>query len=105
MKTLNRLAAVFLAAAFAFAGALPAGAVAVTDLPTPDRVFYRETAGDIAIDELTAVYDLVDVAPAKSSMTLTVKNSRTLNPISNASYSLYQGTQAIQNGLTTDKSG
>lgn len=103
MKKMNRLAAVFLAAAFAFAGALPAGAVA--DLPTPDRVFYRETAGDIAIDELTAVYDLVDVAPAKSSMTLTVKNSRTLNPISNASYSLYQGTQAIQNGLTTDKSG
>ena len=50
MKKMNRLAAVFLAAAFAFAGALPAGAVAVTDLPIPDRVFYRETAGDIAID-------------------------------------------------------
>lgn len=105
MKKMNRLAAVFLAAAFAFTGALPAGAVVVTDLPTPDRVFYRETAGDIAADELTAVYDLVDIIPAKSSMTLTVKNSRTLNPISNESYTLYQGTQAIQNGLTTDKSG
>lgn len=46
MKKLNRLAAVILAAAFAFASALPAGAVVVTDTPTPDRVYFRETAGD-----------------------------------------------------------
>lgn len=105
MKKLNRLAAVFLAAAFAFAGALPAGALTFTDIPTPEKVYYRETAGDIAVDEVTAVYDLVDIIPSKSSMTLTVKNSRTLNPISNASYTLYKGTQAIQSGLTTDKSG
>ena len=46
MKKLNQLAAVVLAAAFVFAGALPAGAVVVTDLPIPDRVFYRETPGE-----------------------------------------------------------
>lgn len=46
MKNMNRLAAVLLAAAFAFAGALPAGAVVVTDAPTPDRVYFRETVGD-----------------------------------------------------------
>ncbi|WP_322198816.1 SpaA isopeptide-forming pilin-related protein [Acutalibacter intestini] len=158
MKKLNRLAAVFLAAAFAFAGALPAGAVVVTDAPTPDRVFYRETAGDtfsgefgldkeitnveagedpaftISFEKNTlkfdslytsteqtvkmvcgeetvenklglAVYDPVDVAPAKDSVTLTVKNSRTLKPVSNAAYTLYKGTSAVKSGLTTDKAG
>ncbi len=158
MKILNRLAAVFLAAAFAFAGALPAGAVVVTDLPTPDRVYFRETAGgtfsgEFAVDkEITnveagqdpaftisfagntlkfdslyastvqtvklvcgeetlekklglAVYDPVDVAPAKGSVTLTVKNSRTLKPIPNAAYTLYKGTASIKTGLSTDKAG
>lgn len=158
MKTLNRLAAVFLAAAFAFAGALPAGAVVVTDLPAPDRIYFRETVGDtfsgeFAIDkDITnveagedpaftvsfegntlkfdslytsaeqavkvvcgeetvekrlglAVYDLVDVAPAKGSVTLTVKNSRTLKPIPNAAYTLYKGTASVKTGLTTDKAG
>ena len=46
MTKLNKLAAVFLAAAFAFAGALPAGAVTVADTPAPDRIYYRETAGE-----------------------------------------------------------
>ena len=158
MKKLNKLAAVFLAAAFTFASALPAGAVVVTDLPIPDRVFYRESAGDtfsgsFTIDkEITnveagedpaftisfegntlkfdslytstneavkvvcgeentekklalAVYDPVDVAPAKGSVTLTVKNSRTLKPVGNAAYTLYNGTATIKTGLTTDKAG
>ncbi len=158
MKTLNRLAAVFLAAAFAFASALPAGAVVVTDLPTPDRVYFRGTAGgtfsgEFSLDkEITnveagqdpaftlsfkgntlkfdslytsaeqavrvvcgeetvekklglAVYDPVDVAPAKGNVTLTVKNSRTLKPIPNAAYTLYKGTASVKTGLTTDKAG
>lgn len=158
MKKLKKLAAVVLAAAFAFTSALPAGAVVVTDLPIPDRVFYRETAGDtfsgeFAIDnEITnveagedpaftisfegntlkfdslytstdeavkvvcgeetvekkldlAVYDPVDVAPAKGSVTLTVKNSRTLKPVSNAAYTLYKGTAAVKSDLITNKSG
>ncbi len=158
MKTVNRLAAVALAAAFAFASALPAGAVVVTDAPTPDRVYFRETAGDtfsgsFAMDkEITnveagedpaftvsfegntlkfdslyasaeqtvklvcggetvekklglAVYDPVDVATAKGSVTLTVKNSRTLKPIPNAAYTLYKGTASVKTGLTTDKAG
>ncbi len=141
MKKLNKLAAVVLAAAFAFVGALPAGAVVVTDLPIPDQVFYRETAGDtfsgeFAIDKditnveagedpaftfsfdgntlkfdslyastdktitvvcgeentekrlALAVYDPVDISPVKGSVTLTVKNSRTLKPVSNAAYTL-----------------
>lgn len=46
MTKLNKLAAVFLAAAFALAGALPAGAVTVADTPAPDRIYYRETAGE-----------------------------------------------------------
>ena len=158
MKKLNRLAAVVLAAAFVFASALPAGAVVVTDLPIPDRVFYRETAGDTFSGEFTmdkeitnveagedpaftlsfkgntlqfdslyastiqtvklvcggeklekklrlAVYDPVDVAPSKGSVTLTVKNSRTLKPVANASYTLYKGTASVKAGLTTDKAG
>lgn len=158
MKKLNKLAAVILAAAFLFAGALPAGAVVVTELPIPDRVFYRETAGDtfsgefgldkeinnvkvgedpaftlsfegntLKFDSLytsteqtvkmvcgeetvekklgLAVYDPVDVAPAKGSVTLTVKNSRTLKPVDNAAYTLYKGTAAVKSGLTTDKAG
>lgn len=158
MKKLKKLAAVVLAAAFAFASALPAGAVVVTDLPIPDRVFYRETAGDTFSGEFTmdkeitnveagedpaftlsfkrntlkfdslytstdkaitvvcgeesmekrlalAVYDPVDIAPAKGSVTLTVKNSRTLKPIANAAYTLYKGTSSIKTGLTTDKAG
>ena len=158
MKKLNRLAAVFLAAAFTFASALPAGAVVVTDLPVPDRVFYRETAGEtfsgeFAIDkDITnveagedpaftlsfkgntlkfdslytstdeavkvvcgeetvekkpglAVYDPVDVASTKGSVTLTVKNSRTLKPVSNAAYTLYKGTAAVKSDLITNKSG
>lgn len=158
MKKLNKLAAVVLAAAFAFAGALPAGAVVVTDLPIPDRVFYRETAGDtfsgaftmdkeitnveagedpaftfsfegntLRFDSLytstdeavkvvcgeesiekkfaLAVYDPVDIIPAKGSVTLTVKNSRTLNPVGNAIYTLYKGTSSVKTGLTTDKAG
>ena len=139
MKKLKKLAAAVLAAAFAFASTLPAGAVVVTDAPTPDRVFYRETAGDTFSGEFTldkeitkveagedpaftlsfkgntlqfdslyastiqtvklvcggeklekklrlAVYDPVDVAPSKGSVTLTDKNSRTLKPVANASY-------------------
>ena len=158
MKKLNKLAAVFLAAAFAFASALPAGAVVVTDLPIPDRVFYRESAGDTFSGEFTmdkeitnveagddpaftlsfegntlkfdslytstdeavrvvcgeksmekklalAVYDSVDITPAKGSVTLTVKNSRTLKPVANAAYTLYRGTAAVKSGLTTDKAG
>lgn len=105
MKKLKKLAAVVLAAAFAFASALPAGAVVVTDAPTPDRVFYRETAGETVFSELDAVYDPVDVVQLKGSMTLTVKNSRTLKPVVNASYTLYKGTAAIKTGLTTDKAG
>lgn len=158
MKKLNQLAAVVLAAAFAFAGALPVGAVVVTDAPTPDRVFYRETAGETFSGEFTmdkeitnveagqdpafilsfekntlkfdslyastvqtvklvcsretvekklglAVYDPVDIAPAKGSVILTVKNSRTLKPVSNAAYTLYKGTAAVKSGLTTDKAG
>ncbi|MEY8312697.1 hypothetical protein AALA61_12050 [Oscillospiraceae bacterium 42-9] len=105
MKKLKKLAAVVLAAAFAFASALPAGAVVVTDAPTPDRVFYRETAGETVFSELDAVYDPVDVVQLKGSMTLTVKNSRTLKPVANASYTLYKGTAAIKTGLTTDKAG
>lgn len=46
MTKLNKLAAVFLAAAFAFTGALPAGAVTVAETPAPDRIYYRETAGE-----------------------------------------------------------
>ena len=53
MKKLKKLAAAVLAAAFAFASTLPAGAVVVTDAPTPDRVFYRETAGDTFSGEFT----------------------------------------------------
>ncbi|MDE6816791.1 MAG: hypothetical protein K2P71_12300 [Lachnospiraceae bacterium] len=158
MKKLNQLAAVVLAAVFVFASALPAGAVVVTDLPIPDRVFYRETpgetfSGEFAMDkEISeveagddpaftlsfqkntlkfdslyssteqaikvicgaetvdkklglAVYDPVDVAPAKGSVTLTVKNSRTLKPVSNAAYTLYKGTSVVKSGLTTDKAG
>ena len=158
MKKLKKLAAVVLAAAFAFASALPAGAVVVTDAPTPDRVFYRETAGETFSGEFTmdkeitnveagqdpafilsfekntlkfdslyastvqtvklvcsretvekklglAVYDPVDIAPAKGSVTVTVKNSRTLKPIPNAAYTLYKGTAAVKSGLTTDKAG
>lgn len=155
---IKKLAAVFLAAAFPLISALPAQAVVVTETSTPDRVFYRETAGDtfsgmfamdkeitnveagddpaftlsfegstLVFDKLMksveqtvkvacgdetlnqklalAVYDPVDVTPAKGSVTLTVKNSRTLKPISNASYALYQGTMTIKTGLNTDKAG
>ena len=158
MKKLNRLAAVVLAAAFAFVGALPAGAVVVTDLPIPDRVFYRESTGETFSGEFVmdkeiskveagedpaftlsfkgntlqfdslyssteqavkvvcgaetvdkklglAVYDPVDVAPAKGSVTLTVKNSRTLKPIANAAYTLYKGTSVVKSGLATDQAG
>lgn len=158
MKKLKKLAAAVLAAAFAFASTLPAGAVVVTDAPTPDRVFYRETAGDTFSGEFTldkeitkveagedpaftlsfkgntlqfdslytsaiedvivagsgettnrkfalAVYDPANIAPAKGSVTLTVKNNRTLKPVANASYTLYKGTAAIKTGLTTDKAG
>ena len=158
MKKLNQLAAVVLAAVFVFASALPAGAVVVTDLPIPDRVFYRETpgetfSGEFAMDkEISeveagedpaftlsfkgntlkfdslytsteqaikvvcgaetlekklglAVYDPVDVALAKGSVTLTVKNSRTLKPVPNAVYTLYKGTASVKTGLTTDKAG
>lgn len=52
-----------------------------------------------------AVYDSVDVAPAKGSVTVTVKNSRTLKPIADASYALYKGTTMMKSGLTTDKAG
>lgn len=158
MKNTIRLAAVLLSAVFAFASAIPAEAVVVTDLPTPDRVYFRETAGDTFSGELSmdkeitnveagqdpaftlsfkgntlkfdslyastvqtvklvcgeetlekklglAVYDPVDVAPSKGSVTLTVKNSRTLKPIPNAAYTLYKGTSAVKSGLTTDKTG
>lgn len=158
MNSIKKLAAVILAAAFPLISALPAQAVVVTETPTPDRVFYRETAGDtfsgefgldkeitnveagddpvftlsfegstlsfsklmksveqtvrVACEDETidqelalAVYDPVDVTPAKGSVTLTVKNSRTLKPVANAAYTLYQGTKAIKTGLNTDKSG
>lgn len=65
MKKLNKLAVVFLAAAFVFASAIPAEAVTSTEIPTPEQAYYRETSGDIAAGELIAVYDLVDVTPSK----------------------------------------
>ena len=155
---IKKLAAVILAVAFPLISALPAQAVVVTETPTPDRVFYRESAedtfsgsfsmdkeityveagddpaftlsfdgstlsfdklmksveqtvkvacGDETIDQklALAVYDLVDIAPAKSSLILTVKNSRTLKPVPNAGYTLYRGTQAVRRGLVTDRQG
>jgi hypothetical protein len=105
MIKLKSFAAAILTAAFAFAGALPAGAVVETDIPAPDRVFYRETAGEAVFGEMDAVYDSVDVSPAKGSMTLTVKNNRTLKPVPNSAYTLYKGTAAIKTGLITDKAG
>lgn len=73
---------------------------------------YAEQAVKVVCGEETvekklglAVYDLVDVAPTKGSVTLTVKNSRTLKPIPNAAYTLYEGTASVKTGLTTDKAG
>ena len=66
MKKLNRLAAVVLAAAFVFASALPAGAVVVTDLPIPDRVFYGGTAGDTFSGGFTMDKEITNVGGGRT---------------------------------------
>ena len=76
MKTLNRLAAVFLAAAFAFASALPAGAVVVTDLPTPDRVYFRGTAGGTFSGEFSLDKEITNVEAGQDpAFTLSFKGN------------------------------
>lgn len=52
-----------------------------------------------------AVYDRVELSQDKGSVTLTVKDNRTLKPISNAEYSLYRGGKRIEDGLVSDGNG
>ncbi len=100
----RKLASALLAGALFFACVFPAGAVTITNTATPDQVFYRETVGQ-EIPDNAAIYDTVDVTPATGSVVLTVKNSRTLKPISGAKYALYSGGQAVKSGLVSDEQG
>ena len=76
MKKLKKLAAAVLAAAFVFAGALPVGAVVVTDAPTPDRVFYRETAGETFSGEFGLDKEITNVEAGQDpAFTLSFKGN------------------------------
>lgn len=103
--TIKKLASALLAGALFFACAAPTGAVTVTETATPNKIFYRETMGQGTADEGDAIYDVVDITPATGSVMLTVKNSRTLKPISGAKYALYSGSQVVKFGLASDESG
>lgn len=52
-----------------------------------------------------AVYDRVSLEQDKGSVTLTVKNNRTLKAVAGAEYSLYQKGKAIEKNLMTDTQG
>ncbi len=52
-----------------------------------------------------AVYDRVQLIGDKGSVTLTVKDNKTLKPVPGAEYSLYQGSHRVQDGLVSDASG
>ncbi|WP_201751292.1 hypothetical protein, partial [Neglectibacter sp. 59] len=43
-----------------------------------------------------AVYDTLDVAPAKGSAVLAVKDARTLKPVPGARYTLYCGGRIVK---------
>ena len=76
MKKLNQLAAVVLAAVFVFASALPAGAVVVTDLPIPDRVFYREAPGETFSGEFGLDKEITNVEAGEDpAFTLSFKGN------------------------------
>lgn len=52
-----------------------------------------------------AVYDPVTLNGDKGSVTLTVKDNKSLKPIPGAEYSLYQGSRRVEDGLVSDASG
>lgn len=52
-----------------------------------------------------AVYDRVTLIKQTGSVSLTVKDNRTLKAVSGAEYSLYKGSKEIKKGLTTDTNG
>lgn len=52
-----------------------------------------------------AVYDRVTLNGDKGSVTLTVKDNKSLKPIPGAEYSLYQGSRRVEDGLVSDASG
>lgn len=52
-----------------------------------------------------AVYDRVELELDTGSVTLTVKDNKTLKPVSGAEYALYQGSKRIEEGLVSDSAG
>lgn len=52
-----------------------------------------------------AVYDRVELTSDTGSVTLTVKDNKTLKPVSGAEYALYQGSKRIEEGLVSDSAG
>lgn len=52
-----------------------------------------------------AVYDLVSLSQAAGSVTLTVKDNRTLSPVSGAEYALYQNGRELKGGLRSGNDG
>lgn len=61
----------------------------------------KETEVDVGL----AVYDRVSLEQDKGSVTLTVKNNRTLKAVAGAKYSLYKKGKSIEGGLATDANG
>lgn len=52
-----------------------------------------------------AVYDRVSLTKQTGSVTLTVKDNRTLKPVADTEYTLYMGGKVLKKSLVTDKDG
>lgn len=52
-----------------------------------------------------AVYDRVAITQATGSVTLTVKNNKTLQPVAGATYDLYQGNKVLEHDLESGSTG
>lgn len=117
----RKLASALLAGALLFISTLPASAADVADVPTPEQVFYREEPGqtfagqtDMEEKEATkveaghpafslSVYDTLDVSPATGSAVLTVKDARTLKPVSGAKYAVYCDGHIVKSNVESNE--
>lgn len=52
-----------------------------------------------------AVYDIVELLQDTGSVTLTVKDNKTLKPISGVEYALYRGSKRIEEGFVSNSAG
>ena len=91
----------------AFSLSVQDGAVLFNSLYTSTQQAIKATCdGESVSQEVNlAVYDTLDVAPAKGSAVLAVKDARTLKPVPGARYTLYCGGRIVKPSVESNAKG